>query len=480
MNFTSLPALLALAIAVPLAYLVPARWKCAYLVALSYLFYFTWSVGYSLLLLATTATTYAAGLLIGRTESEGKRKLVVALAIAALLSVLVFFKYGVVLAAVGNLLSAPTWSAWLSGVIAPIGISYYLFKSISYLLDVHWDNLEAQRNPLALALYVAFFPQILSGPIQRAPEFFEQLAAGEFCRPVARAFERACGLLLLGFFEKMVVADRIGALVQVIDASHTTHAGLLLIGSYGYTLQLFADFSGITHIAIGIGLFFGIEGPPNFNRPFRANNIQEYWRGWHMSLTTWLTDYLFMPLRLALRNFGNAGLAASIMINMVLIGVWHGANWTYLVFGLIHGCFMIGSALTLKSRNASFKSRPALASARKLYAPIVTFHMVCLAMVFFRAASVDSALDVLRGIAHLDFSGAIPAAIGRDMLLPALLAAVVAFDFGTGYIGLDRLGGKLLGTQNEGTRRWVGYAVATMIIMLLATNSGGEFIYARF
>jgi D-alanyl-lipoteichoic acid acyltransferase DltB (MBOAT superfamily) len=232
-------------------------------------------------------------------------------------------------------------------------------------------------------------------------------------------------------------------------------------------------------MAIGMGVLFGIEGPPNFNRPFRANNIQEYWRGWHMSLTTWLTDYLFMPLRMSLRNFGNAGLAASIMINMVLIGIWHGANWTFLVFGVIHGCFMIGSALTLKARNTFFKSRPALARWRKIYAPVVTFHMVCFALAVFRAPSVESAWSVLKGIGRLDFQSSAAPVIGFDVLVPALVAAIIAMDLGTGYLGLERLGRKPLG-DGQGYGRWIAYGVATMAILLLATTSGGEFIYARF
>ncbi|GLQ48017.1 alginate O-acetyltransferase [Dyella lipolytica] len=480
MNFTSLPFLLALAVAIPITYFIPAKFKCVYLLALSYLFYFTWSVGYSLLLAATSLTTYSAALIISNAKSDSVKKWVVAGAISALLAVLVFFKYSEALAAIGKALTAPGLSSVLTGLVIPIGISYYLFKSISYVLDVYWGNLEASRDVVAVSLYIAFFPQILSGPIQRSPEFFKQISSGNFGRLDPPAFERAIGLLLLGFFEKLVVADHIGALVHAVDAAQSTNAYLLLIGVYGYTLQLFADFSGITHIAIGIGLFFGIEGPPNFNRPFRANNIQEYWRGWHMSLTTWLTDYLFMPLRLAMRNMGNYGLALSIMINMILIGIWHGDNWTFLVFGVIHGVFMICSALTLKPRNTFFKSRPTLSRLRKVYAPIVTFHMVCLALIFFRAPTVSSAVEVIRGIAHHQFSTKIPPSIGHDVLIPALVAAVIAFDLGTGYLGLNRLGTLIAGTSNSSNRRWISYGTALLIILLLASTGGGEFIYAKF
>jgi alginate O-acetyltransferase complex protein AlgI len=479
MNFTSLPFLLALAIAIPVSYLVPSRFKCAYLLVLSYLFYATWSVGYAFLLAGVSVITYAAARVIGKSTSESTRKWTMALAIACQLAVLVFFKYTATWAALSASLSAPGLGATLMGVVIPIGISYYLFKSISYVLDVYWENVAASNDLVAVALYVAFFPQILSGPIQRSPEYFEQIAATTFCRLEPHVFERAIGLLLLGFFEKLVVADHIGALIQAIDADNGGNKWLLLAGVYGYALQLFADFSGVTHIAIGIGLFFGIEGPPNFNRPFRANNIQEYWRGWHMSLTTWLTDYLFMPLRMALRNLGDAGLALSIMINMVLIGIWHGDNWTFLAFGVIHGVFMIVSAFTLKRRNAFFKTHPALTGLRRVYAPIVTFHMACFALIFFRAPSLHAAFSVLHGLASDPFTKQLPSSIGRELLWPAGIAALFAIDFSTGYLGLSRLGSRLLSSEGS-NRRWIGFASALMIILLLATSGGGQFIYARF
>lgn len=479
MNFTSLPFLLALAVAVPVTYFIPARFKCAYLLALSYFFYATWSVGYAFLLAAVSVFTYAAARVISSTVSESIKKWSVALAIGCQLAVLVFFKYSALWAAFSHSLSAPGLASLLTGLVIPIGISYYLFKSISYVLDVYWGNVEASNDLIAVALYVAFFPQILSGPIQRSPEYFEQIASSSFGKLEPGIFERAIGLLLLGFFEKLVVADHIGALIQAIDADNGANKWLLLAGVYGYALQLFADFSGITHMAIGIGLFFGIEGPPNFNRPFRANNIQEYWRGWHMSLTTWLTDYLFMPLRMALRNLGDAGLALSIMINMALIGVWHGDNWTFLVFGLIHGVFMIVSAFTLKSRNAFFKTHPLLSRLRRVYAPIITFHMACFALIFFRAPSVSAAIGVLRDLVNDPFTRQLPASIGHDLIWPACAAALFAIDFSTSYLGLSRLGSRIFRTEGSG-HRWIGYASALMIILLLATNAGGQFIYARF
>jgi D-alanyl-lipoteichoic acid acyltransferase DltB (MBOAT superfamily) len=184
-----------------------------------------------------------------------------------------------------------------------------------------------------------------------------------------------------------------------MDGAPDLHSGLtVLLSSYCYTLMLFADFSALTLIALGIGMLFGIQGPPNFNRPFAAVNIQEFWRRWHMSLTSWLGDYLFLPLRMAFRKAGLWGLSISILINMALIGVWHGISPNYLAFGLIHGVFMVSSVLTTNWRNAFFKSRKGTGPYRRLFGQVVTFHLVTLAFVFFRASSLNASVHILRTI----------------------------------------------------------------------------------
>jgi alginate O-acetyltransferase complex protein AlgI len=286
-------------------------------------------------------------------------------------------------------------------------------------------------------------------------------------------------LLLLGFFEKLVVADRIGLFVGAADAQATAVAATRVLGTYAFAFQLFADFSGLTHIAIGLGLLFGIEGPPNFNRPFAASNIQEYWRRWHMSLTTWLGDYLFTPLRMSLRNYGDAGLAVSIMINMVLIGMWHGPDATFFVFGIIHGVFMIGSTLTLRKRNAFFKTHPTCAALRRFYAPVITFNMVCLGLHFFRAPSLSTAVNRFWGSTVPSLDLMTSPSFAREIWLPALLAAVVALELGSGVLGSQRLADAINSAKQE-IVRWVVYSAVLMAIFLLTPESGGAFIYAKF
>lgn len=200
--------------------------------------------------------------------------------------------------------------------------------------------------------------------------------------------------LLMGCFKKTVVADNLGAFIAQAYSSHPA-PGAALLAFYLFPFQLYADFSALTDIAIGVALLFGIESPENFNAPFSASNISQYWRRWHMTLTSWLGDYVFMPLRMATRGFGKFGLVFSLMVNMILIGLWHNLSWTFLIFGVLHGIFLSVDALTAKTRSKFFKSHLELDRAGNLIGVVFTFHLVALAMVFVRADSLSNAWDVL-------------------------------------------------------------------------------------
>ncbi len=477
MSYTSLAFLLSFIVVVLAAWAMPRRLKPAWLLVASYGFYATWSLDYLQLLVIVSAFVYGAGVAVGRVTGEARRKWTLIAAIGVLVGILIVFKYPDILS---SMLRSAGAGNVLANLLPPLGISYYLFKSLSYLIDIYWDKIEAERDPIRVALYIGFFPQIVSGPIQRAPAFLEQSRQPDFCRPNADRFEAALGVLILGCFEKLVLADRIGPLVAALDAPLNASAGMALAADYAYALQLFTDFSGLTHIAIGLGLFFGIEGPPNFNRPFAAMNIQDYWRRWHMSLTGWLTDYLFLPLRMSMRRLGTAGLCISLMVNMILIGVWHGSNATYLVFGIIHGFFLIGSSLTLPKRNRFFKKRKLASLVRRMYAPVVTFHMVVFALIFFRSPSVAAALGNIGTILSLHPADASAwNGIAQDVWAPALAAALVGLGLGTGWFGLPRLLPRTPDSLRPAVR-WGAYSVGVLATILLAPLIGGQFMYARF
>jgi D-alanyl-lipoteichoic acid acyltransferase DltB (MBOAT superfamily) len=445
-------------------------WRSGVLLALSVAFYLTYVPADGLLLLGSAALVHVAALAIDTRRSD-RARLRLAWAVAAVLvASLAFFKCL-------PLMGPGSW-------IVPLGLSYYFFKLLGYLLDVYWGKIAPRRSLADVLLYASFFPQIVSGPIQRAGDFFGQLDR----LPRPKPSQVAAGLrrILLGLFKKLVIAQRLALIVDPVHENPSGFSSLeLLLGAYCFAWQLYADFSGLTDIAIGIGQMFGITGPENFEFPFYARNLQDYWRRWHMSLTSWLGDYLFQPLRLSLRRWVRVGLAAAILINMVAIGVWHGPRWTYAAFGAIHGVMLAVSALTLKSRNGYFRRHPEFAGIRAVVGPVVTFHLVVLPMIVFRSDSVASALVYFRnlvpGLAHSD----IPALrVGSGFLHfnPAtLLLIVVAIVVAELADGVVRRGPATPGPFWSAPRafRWAIY-YAGVAVVFLSAYSEQKFFYAQF
>ncbi len=279
------------------------------------------------------------------------------------------------------------------GLVMPLGISYYSFRLISYVLDVYWEKIPAEKELVNFAAYVAFFPQMVAGPIQRPGDFFNELPPkpAETVQPMLR--------IAWGLLKKLLIADNLAPLVNSIYA-HVTglHGAPLVAALYLFPLQLYADFSGLSDIAIGSGRLFGITGPENFNRPFTATTISDFWRRWHMSLTTWVTDYVFVPLRMSTRRAGMLGLNFSIAVNMVAIGLWHGLSGGYFFFGLINALYVIVESLTSRKRAAFFKKNPHLDRTGSWLGWLLTFHLVLIAEVFWRAPRVSDSVWL---ISHL-------------------------------------------------------------------------------
>lgn len=456
-------------------YALAPKWRPTCCLILSYFFYFTWSIKGAILLITLTTLAFFVGIAIETSNSLRVKRIYCGFFISSLIGILSIFKFNVELAHLSNSFENLNSTHFFANLIAPIGISYYLFKLISYILEVYWENQQAQKNFIWLALYTSFFPQIISGPIQRSESFFSQLKTDVSHSFDIKKFEYGAGLIFLGIIEKTVIADRIGTFVYKIDTSEVAWVPLLL-SAYGYTLMLFSDFAGVTHVALGLGYLFSVKGPDNFNRPFSATNIQDFWRRWHMSLTTWLSDYVFLPLRMVFRNFGNFGLSISIMINLILIGIWHGSGWNYVAFGCLHGIFMIGSFLTLKKRNSFFKKYPALTKPRTIVGQIVTFHMVCLALLFFRYSSVSSAINVMLNIVTFKSGFHFSSQIDYTILISSLLAGLVAIYLSA---GLSIPTYEEFSNKNR-NHHWVIYTIAALIIALLGIDSGAQFIYAKF
>jgi D-alanyl-lipoteichoic acid acyltransferase DltB (MBOAT superfamily) len=359
----------------------PARRRVALLAAVSYLFYCTWSVTMALMLVITAAAVFWAARAL-ESASERKRRWIMIWLVAGLVGLLAIFKSAGFLRGILHY-----------GLLMPLGLSYYTFKLISYVLDVYWRTMPAESDFLRFAAYVAFFPQIVAGPIQRSQSFLKQLYD-----PKPASFDTATlGLqrILLGFFKKLVVADGLAVLVNFVYGNVHSSGTPMLVGYYVYPFQLYADFSGLTDIAIGAALLLGIESPENFSAPFAAPNPTEFWRRWHITLSSWLMDYVYTPMRMATRTIGNIGLVLSLFITMVLIGIWHGFRWGFVVFGLVHAVYLSVDALTSRARKKYYKKHPAADRVTNWFGPLVTFHLAATGFVVFRAASLQDALYML-------------------------------------------------------------------------------------
>jgi alginate O-acetyltransferase complex protein AlgI len=461
MDFTS-PSFLGFLAAIALLYaVVPRGWRCALIVAGSYVFYWMSSGWLAILLLASTLIAFLAA-------RSNWRPLIV---LALLMAVLVFYK------------SLPLLRF---GWVMPLGISYYTFKLAGYLIDTHWRAIEPERRLLPFLAFSSFFPQIVGGPIQRAQSFLPQVERAESVS-VSTAVS---GILriLLGFFKKFVIADNLGRIVNYIYGHLTSHPGApVLLGFYGYPLQMYADFSGLTDIAVGAGVLFGVSAPENFNAPFLAASPSEYWRRWHMTLTLWMTDYVFTPLRMSLRNMGNSGLVLSLFINMVLIGLWHGFYWTFALFGVVHAIYLSVDALSQKARRRFYKAHPTADRITDWLGPIVTFHLIAVAFVFFRA---DGLASVRLLFAHLfdglgSFSPAFLDVVEQPRrFFTVLIAALVVMECADAL--RRRFWMKSVQPPFPRWARWSVYSCSALAVLLtislLVTHSqdSNPFLYAIF
>ena len=419
-------------------------------------------------LLYVTAVSYLAGLFV-------RGRVSLALFVIADLLPLLFFKY------------AP--QDWHTHWIFPLGLSFFTFQSVSYITDVHTKKIAAERNPLMVALFVGFFPTIASGPIQRAPVLLPQLK--EIHRFDYDNATDGMRLFAWGMFKKLVIADRIAVYVDYVYGNIPGSHGLaLLLATVLYSFQIYCDFSGYSDMAIGVARYFGFDAGRNFDHPYLSQSVGEFWRRWHISLSSWLRDYVYIPLggsRVALPR-----VYLNLMITFLVSGVWHGAGWTFVAWGLLHGAYQcIGRA------TKPLQEKLRIPAAVRV---VITFCLVTFAWIFFRAGSMGEALDVIRGIAH------IPQDIGAFFTLRATLGlkeAVKAIFAPTGagaFLEMTKAIFPLLifviismmTRNNPGLTiirgkpialRWIAYIVfCTVLIAAVAaiTNSNTEFLYFAF
>ena len=390
------------------------RWKVFLLLA-SYTFYAWWRFEayrgrYCLLLIALTLGNHALVHIISRARG-GARRLAVLLAVAANLAVLVWFKYAEWI--VDSLNGVREGTLPLVDVILPIGVSFFVFQAISYVVDVY----RSQLRPVPLldfATYLSFFPHLVAGPIVRVREFVPQMERRADPREIDAA--RAFRLIMFGLAKKVIIAEQLRTWIVQPVFNNPTQYGAIdnPFAVYAYAIQIYADFSGYTDIAIGLALLLGIRFPLNFNSPYTASTLQDFWRRWHMTLSRWLRDYLYIGL--GGNRKGELRTCVNLFLTMFLGGLWHGASWTFVVWGIIQGGWLVLERVWLLRREAA--GLGPLGPTGRAIGWLVTFNVVCLAWVFFRAPTLGVAFDVLKQIAT--GWGTPP-----ELVTPLLLAVIV-------------------------------------------------------
>src|SRR4051794_31302610 len=365
-----------------------AVWR-AFILFASYVFYAWWDWRFIFLLAASTIVNHVLAVAIHRSGTARTRNGLLALAVAFDLGLLGYFKYtNFFLSTTDNLAG----TAWIANVVLPVGISFYSFMAISYVVDTYRGEL-VPASLARFAVFQAFFPHLVAGPIVRASELLPQLERPRDPRRVD--VSRAFFLIVSGLFLKVVIANHLAThIVDEVFAAPNRHSSLeVLVAVYGYAVQIFADFCGYTNIAIGVALLLGFEFPQNFASPYSAVSLQDFWRRWHMTLSRWLRDYLYIPL--GGNRKGSLMTYRNLMLTMLLGGLWHGAAWTFVVWGAIHGGGLAAERFVRDRRAGRGLPAPRDTPLRRWTARLVTFHVVCLAWVFFRADSFGRAADVL-------------------------------------------------------------------------------------
>ncbi len=492
MNFNSLQYIIFLILNIFLYYIIPHRCRNYLLLISSYYFYMCWNPKYALLMLLSTVITYACGLLVSGAV-WGKRKLWLALSFGANLSILFFFKYynfaSSLFTRVSGLLGLGT-SAPLLDVLLPVGISFYTFQALGYTMDVYRKDVPAERNFADYALFVSFFPQLVAGPIERSGNILHQLKeVHEFDFENIRA-----GVMpvLWGMFKKVVLADNLAVIVNTVYDAPSEHNGpQLALATGAFAIQIFCDFSAYSDIARGSAKMLGFELMENFHCPYLATSIQDFWRRWHISLSSWFKDYLYFPLGGS--RCGKWRRILNLLIVFAVSGLWHGAALTFVAWGLLNGLYQAVSILLRPVRDRVFKLLHVPEKAWWLTAirVVITFSLTCLAWVLFRANSFSDAAAVYSSIfgwlAHLPelgLSGLFSAGGGLGLGTRALCMAGL---FSAGTLAADwfvcekRLGERL----NRGVvlRYCVYFCLICAIIIFGSYGSGydpQDFAYFQF
>ncbi|HWL47090.1 MAG TPA: MBOAT family protein [Sphingomonadaceae bacterium] len=442
------------------------EWRKILLLVASWIFYGWWDWRFVALLIGSAVLNWGAAALTARSTATGRRKALVTAGVIGNLAILGFFKYyDFFLEQLGVLLDGLGWHRDLPllSIILPVGVSFFTFQGMSYLIDVYKRRVPP-ATLLDMTLLMSFFPHLVAGPIVRASHLIPQFRA----TPKLDRGMAAMGLLLIvwGLFKKAVVASELSVnLVDPVFFDPAAHSSLdLIAAAYGYAVQIYCDFSAYSDMAIGIAALLGYRFPINFNQPYRAASLQDFWRRWHISLSSWLRDYLYISLG------GNRGgllyICRNLMITMLLGGIWHGAKWTFLIWGGLHGLVLAAERIWRDIKPEGWGSLP------RPLAIVITFHIVLLGWIFFRSESFEGAIAYLGGIGRGDLTSTVATPLALVLILlgtaihftPPRLAQGMA-------LRLRRVNAPLLG---------LAVGVTILVVDAMRFEGVAPFIYYQF
>jgi len=481
-SFNSLQYLLFLPI-VTLVYfsLEKQNYRILFLVIASYFFYMCWNPVYIILILVSTLVDFYISQSISNSRSEKLKLHLLFLSLSMNLGILFYFKYYNFLAFnIEELCSLMNFSINIpeNNLLLPVGISFYTFQTLGYTIDVYNEEIEAESDFFSFALYVSFFPQLVAGPIERAKSLLPQLKR-KYSFDYVKAVD-GMRLILIGLFKKIVIADRLAFYVDTVFAEPSAYNGMSIwLASMFFLFQIYCDFSGYSDIAIGTAKLFGVDLMENFKGPIFSRSVTEFWRRWHISLSTWFRDYVYTPVAFSARKLGRYSYIFPILISFTLIGLWHGANYTFILFGVLHSAALIFEMSTNNFRRKLFDP---LNQSFVIFLGLTTTFIFCVyTSLIFRAENLSHVLELSKSLLVFD----------KPMLLSSLTKGSEVFDvytcyflilivllinfveFNEGFISLFR---KLIRPA-----RWAFYIILVLVICTLGVfNSYQEFIYFQF
>ncbi|MDR1564120.1 MAG: MBOAT family protein [Oscillospiraceae bacterium] len=489
MEFNSIPFLIFFPIVTLIYFLMPHKFRWIWLLITSYFFYMCWNAKYAILMFFSTFTTYSSGLLIAKAKTTGAKKLWVALSFIINLAILAVFKYY-------DALIAPTLNSLFSfahigisvpmfDLLLPVGISFYTFQSLSYTVDVYRGDMHPVKNLGKYALFVSFFPQLVAGPIERTPTLVHQFDEVHYFDYVR--IKEGLLRMLWGFFEKVVIADRLAVVVNQVYNNYTEYSGLTFaIATVMFAFQLLCDFSAYSNIALGSAKVMGFTLMENFKRPYFAKSVADFWRRWHISMSSWFRDYLYFPLGGS--RGGKLKKCRNLMITFLVTGLWHGATWNMAIFGFLNGLFQCISVLTQSIREKVCKllGLEHKAFSHRLFQVILIFTQFCLTLVFVRSQSFAQAVYILKQALHPNpwiFTDGTLLTLGLSQTEFWFACLLIVFYMAVQLFQRNRSIITEIGKQHI-VLRWMVYLSGVMAIVIFGAYGQGydaqQFIYFQF